>query len=206
MINLLRSRLDAITAPDAGFVHSDFDLNRKDKAVLDQGKAAAVLVPLVLRADGWQVILTRRSDAMPTHAGQISFPGGRSHTKDSGLEQTALRECEEEIGVQQKQIKLLGKFELYHTVTDYRITPFVGLIEGNAVLHPDPREVAEVFEVPFAFLSDLNNFRKESRLWQGRERFFYALPWKDRYIWGATAGMLRALALRLADKSNEISK
>lgn len=201
---LLR-RLDPVTGPDNGQMYSDFDLNAEEKTSQTSTNAAAVLVPLIQRPDGWQVLLTLRTNDMPTHAGQISFPGGRHHVEDPGLDRTALREFEEETGVPQSQVQLLGKFDRYRTVTNYQITPFVGVVSGQITLQPDPREVAEAFEVPFSFLGDLANFKRESRIWQGRERFFYSIPWQDRYIWGATAGMLRALALRLAAQKTGIN-
>ncbi|PHR60081.1 MAG: CoA pyrophosphatase [Robiginitomaculum sp.] len=195
----LLDKLDPVTGPDNGQMYSDFDLNSAEKASQTRAnaRAAAVLVPLIQRPQGWQVLLTLRTNEMPTHAGQISFPGGGQRGEDLGLDQTALREFEEETGVPQSQVQLLGKFDRYRTVTNYQITPFVGVVSGQINLQPDPREVAEAFEVPFSFLGDLANFKRESRIWQGRERFFYSIPWQDRYIWGATAGMLRALALRL---------
>lgn len=185
-------------------LYSDFDLNPDDNKDLSNGRSAAVLLPLVLREDGWQIIMTLRSQQMPTHAGQISFPGGGVAKTDNSLGDTALRECEEEIGILRSQVKLLGEFEPYHTVTNYLITPFVGIVEGDIKLRADPAEVAEIFEVPFSFVTELDNFRRDSRQWQGAERFFYAVPYKNRYIWGATAGILRALALRLSNAQKGI--
>jgi len=199
----LQPVLEPLAADEQGRLYSDFDLIAEHDGVFGTGKTAAVLVPLVWRASGWQVLLTLRSDTMPTHAGQISFPGGSYHPQDENLTTTALREFEEETGVLRSQVRVLGRFERYHTATDYRITPFVGVIAGPVVLRADPREVAEIFEVPFSFLSNLANFKQESRIWQGKERFFYSIPWQDRYIWGATAGMLRALALRLSTNISE---
>jgi 8-oxo-dGTP pyrophosphatase MutT (NUDIX family) len=197
LIERLTGSLDGISLTANQKLYSDFDLNPDDNNDLSTGRAAAVLLPLVLRDDGWHIIMTLRSQNMPTHAGQISFPGGGVAIGDKSLADTALRECEEETGILRSQVKLLGEFDPYHTVTNYRITPFVGTIEGNMQLRADPAEVAEIFEIPFSFVTDLNNFRRDSRQWQGKERFFYAVPYKNRYIWGATAGILRALALRL---------
>jgi 8-oxo-dGTP pyrophosphatase MutT (NUDIX family) len=205
LLETLSEFLDPVVGPDQVPVLSDYDLLAHHDGQLPDGKAAAVLMPLIEREIGWQVLLTLRSSSMPTHAGQISFPGGRSNQDDSGLHATALREFEEETGIDQTRVHLLGRFDPYHTVTNYRITPFLGYVEPPFTISPDPREVADVFEVPFSFLRNLDNFKRESRVWQGRERFFYSIPWQDRYIWGATAGMLRALALRLNQETGTIS-
>ncbi|VAV92459.1 Uncharacterized Nudix hydrolase NudL [hydrothermal vent metagenome] len=183
-------------------IYSDYDLNNDRAGVLPDGKPAAVLVPLILRKTGWQVLLTLRSEQMPFHAGQISFPGGRCAADDADMQATSLREFEEETGVPQQQVKILGQFEQYHTVTNFRITPFVGVIAPPVRLSPDPREVAEIFEVPFSFVSNLSNFKRQSALWQGQQRFYYSIPWQNRYIWGATAGLLRTLAKRMQASSN----
>ncbi|MBL4617355.1 MAG: CoA pyrophosphatase [Robiginitomaculum sp.] len=199
MIELLSHVLDKTSLSTSQTLYSDYDLNPDDNKDLSKGRAAAVLLPLVFREDGWQIIMTVRSQQMPTHAGQISFPGGGLAKMDKSLSDTALRECEEETGILRSQVNLLGEFEPYHTVTNYRVTPFVGIVEGDIQLRADPAEVAEIFEVPFSFVTELDNFRRDSRQWQGVERFFYAVPYKNRYIWGATAGILRALALRLSN-------
>lgn len=199
MIKQLQTKLDSISGETTGRLYSDFDLNPITPELQSNTlKSAAVLVPLILRDDGWQVLLTLRSPEMPTHGGQVSFPGGRQQESDLNLCHTALRECEEETGILQTQVEVLGKFETYQTVTDFEITPFVGVVEGEVCLRADPREVTQIFEVPFTYVTELKNFRHESRHWKGQERFFYAIPWRNHYIWGATAGMLRALALRLA--------
>ncbi len=203
MIEFLQSRLESVALEDESKVFSDFDLNPSSQQNTIMLKPAAVLVPLVWRSGGWQVVFTLRSDQMPTHAGQVSFPGGRQQEQDTDLCHTALRECEEETGILQSQVKVLGRFENYHTVTNYQITPFVGVIKGEPLLRADPKEVAQIFEVPFSYLCQLANFRRESREWKGKKRFFYAIPWQEHYIWGATAGMLRALALRLQKSKNK---
>jgi 8-oxo-dGTP pyrophosphatase MutT (NUDIX family) len=174
---------------------SDYDLN-VDMVRVTPDKPAAVLVPLILRDSGWQVLLTRRTQDMPTHAGQIAFPGGRAG-KHEALHDTALREFEEETGIARSRARLLGRFERYETASGYAIAPFVAVLQGPVRPKPDPREVEEVFEVPFAFLMDDQNHQRQCRQWQGTKRYYYAMPWKDYFIWGATAGMLRALALRL---------
>ncbi|MBM3583248.1 MAG: CoA pyrophosphatase [Alphaproteobacteria bacterium] len=153
-------------------------------------RAAAVLVPLVDRAEGMTVILTRRSDDLPDHAGQISFPGGRIEPHDADEAAAALRETAEEIGLPPEHVEILGSLAPYRTGTGYHITPVVGLIRPPFTLAPDPAEVAEVFEVPFDFVLDPANHRRDSMVWRGTLHFYDAVPFGDRYIWGATAGML----------------
>lgn len=158
---------------------------------------AAVLVPLVEREGGFSVLLTRRSEALPSHAGQVSFPGGRVQTEDTGFADTALRETEEEVGLARDFVSIAGFFEPYETGTGFAIQPVVGFVRPGFDLKPDPREVAEAFEVPFDFLMDPANHQLHHAVWQGRRRSYYAMPYGRHYIWGATAGMLVALRRRL---------
>lgn len=157
-------------------------------------QAAAVLVPLMERADGPTVLLTERAAHLSDHAGQISFPGGRIDPTDADPEAAALREAEEEIGLPRSHVQLIGRLDTYVTRTGYEVIPCVGLVIPPVELHPDPSEVAAVFEVPLRFFRDPQNRRRETRVFQGRERHFYVYPWEERYIWGATAGMLSNLA------------
>lgn len=156
-------------------------------------RPAAVLVPLVRREPGITVLLTQRTEDMPSHAGQIAFPGGRTQQEDADAEATALRETEEEVGISRKFVQVIGEVDPYRTGTGYEITPVVGIVTPGFTIHADPREVADVFEVPLAHFLDVQNHRIDSRVWQGRERRYYAMPYGDRYIWGATAGMLKNL-------------
>ncbi len=189
--------LDPLDAPKPQRpARSDFDLNGNGPRQ-PPDKQAAVLVPLIERPEGWQLLLTRRTEDMPTHAGQIAFPGGRKSDGESLID-TALREFEEETGIGKTRARLLGRFERYETASGFDITPFVAVLQTPITPRPDPREVEAVFEVPFDFLMDIKNHQRQSRYWQGAERYFYAMPWNEHFIWGATAGMLRALALRLA--------
>ena len=158
---------------------------------------AAVLIGLVARDGGPTILFTQRTADLRAHAGQISFPGGRMEAGDRNPIDTALREAHEEIGLQPAQVEVLGELETYDTVTGFRIHPVVGWIEPPIDLRPDPREVAEVFEVPLAFALDRANHRRDSYSRDGRNRFFYVVPFESRYIWGATAGILVNLAARL---------
>ena len=162
---------------------------------------AAVLVPLVNRPAGLQVLLTQRSAALPDHPGQISFPGGRVETSDSSLAATALREATEEVGLPSTQVSILGHLPEYETVTGYRVTPVIGWVEPPFTLIPDPIEVADVFEVPLAFLLDPANQQRHFRMVGTRRRDYWAIPYGERYIWGATAAMLLMLDRMLRDSS-----
>jgi 8-oxo-dGTP pyrophosphatase MutT (NUDIX family) len=152
--------------------------------------AASVLVPIVARGDAPTVLFTQRTAHLRNHSGQISFPGGRAEPADATPEHTALRETREEIGLAEERIELLGRLSDYHTRTGYRITPIVGIVQPPFDLQPDDNEVAEVFEVPLAFLLDARNHKRHSREFEGEQRHFFAIPYQGRYIWGATAGML----------------
>ncbi len=155
---------------------------------------AAVLVPLVDHPKGLTVLLTLRTLHLHDHAGQISFPGGRMEPGDADAAGTALREAEEEVGLKPGRVRLIGRLDTYLTRTGYQVTPVVGLVEPPLELSIDPQEVAEAFEVPLDFLLDPANRRRDSRIYQGVERQFWAMPFDRHYIWGATAGMLVNLA------------
>jgi 8-oxo-dGTP pyrophosphatase MutT (NUDIX family) len=158
---------------------------------------AAVLVPLIDRPDGLQLLLTRRSADLPSHAGQVSFPGGRVQDGDASIADTALRETEEEVGLSRRFVEVQGYMEPYETGTGFAIQPVVAIVRAGFDLKPDPREVAEAFEVPFSFVMDPANHQRHHAVWQGRKREYYAMPYGRHYIWGATAGMLVALHRRL---------
>jgi 8-oxo-dGTP pyrophosphatase MutT (NUDIX family) len=163
-------------------------------------RPAAVLVPLVERSDELWVILTQRTPHLSAHAGQISFPGGSIEQADAGPVDAALRETEEEIGLPRTHIDLVGRLDTYITGTGFEIAPVVGLIRAPYPTKIDPVEVAEVFEVPLSFVLDPGNHRRESRqAASGLMRTFFVLPYENRYIWGATAGMLVNLAEVLKD-------
>ena len=161
---------------------------------------SAVLVPLVDRPDGLTILLTRRTDHLVVHAGQISFPGGRSEPGDRSPVETALRESEEEIGLERAKVAVLARLDNYLVGTGYRITPVLGLIRPPLDLRPDPFEVADIFEVPLDFALDPANYRKDSRLVNGMERRFNVLEYGGYYIWGATASILVSLRFALVGR------
>lgn len=158
---------------------------------------AAVLVPLVNRAGGVQVLFTQRTPHLDAHAGQISFPGGRVEAEDAGREETALRETEEEIGLPRSRITLLGKLPDYEIPSGFRIAPVIGWVEPPFTLSLDRFEVADVFEAPLAHFLDEANYQRREFHFNGRHRHYMAVPYEGRYIWGATAGMLHCLARML---------
>jgi 8-oxo-dGTP pyrophosphatase MutT (NUDIX family) len=190
-----------LAAPPSGGVASpsDFDLNPEAVAELGGAvgqKPAAVLVPVVARPK-LTLLLTQRTDHLPAHAGQISFPGGKMEAGDDGPVETALREAEEEIGLARALVEPLGFLDSYRTGTGYRIAPVVALVDPDFSLSLNREEVADAFEVPLAFLMDPVNHKTHTRTLAGRERLYYAMPYGERYIWGATAGILKNMHERL---------
>lgn len=154
---------------------------------------ASVLVPLVVQPHGIHVLLTQRTDHLNDHAGQISFPGGRAEESDVDAIATALREAEEEIGLNTEAVEHLGNLPDYLTITGYRVTPVVALVQPQEIYSPDPFEVADIFEVPLNFLMNPANHQLREYMAPVGNRSFYAMPYENRFIWGATAGMLRNL-------------
>ena len=165
------------------------DLEKQAEASRQPLKPAAVLLLVVNHAEP-AVVFTQRTAHLADHAGQIAFPGGRCETDDCDPEATALREAREEIGLEPGRVQLLGRLPEYRTSTGFNVTPVVGWAEPPLAFTPDPHEVAEVFEVPLAFLLDARNHRYESAFYRGRMRHYWAMPYGERFIWGATAGML----------------
>jgi len=161
--------------------------------VADDLKPAAVLVPLVTRDAGLTTLFTQRTDHLETHAGQISFPGGHQEPGDATPEDTALRETEEETGIDRRHVEIIGRLSQYVTRTGFAITPVVALVTPPFEIDPDPHEVADVFEVPLEFLLDPANHQRHTREFRGASREFYAVPYGEHFIWGATAGMLMNL-------------
>lgn len=161
----------------------------------EKSKPAAVLVPVVKRAEGLRLVLTERSAALSTHAGQVAFPGGRIEPGESAGA-AALREAEEEIGLPPVQVEPIGFLPPYFSGTGFRVQPLVGLVSPEALFAPDPGEVARVFEVPLAVVLDPARYRRGEIFWRGRERSFFILDYAEAYIWGVTAGIMRNFAER----------
>src|SRR6266850_3456107 len=193
----LRERLKR-QAPPAFAVYGDDRIGGEPADIT----AAAVLVPIVAHAAGLTVLFTQRTAHLKAHSGQVSFPGGRAEPGDASAEFTALRESQEEIGLRAERVEILARLPDYITRTGYQVTPVVGLLTPPLELVPDPREVQEVFEVPLAFLLDPRNHRRQTRELNGRTVGFYEMPYRteagERYIWGATAGMVVNLYRQLA--------
>lgn len=202
----LRRRAQGVLADANGFHavpvdeparRSDFDLNPEldpsQDAASDLKRPAAVLIPVVDRAPEATILFTQRTTHLRTHGGQISFPGGRMEKADATPSDTALRETLEETGIDPGLVEVIGFLESYKTSTGFRIAPAVGIVRPEFTLQPDAHEVEDVFEVPLGFLMNANNHELHSRPWRGSRRYYYAMPYQDRYIWGATAGMLRNL-------------
>jgi 8-oxo-dGTP pyrophosphatase MutT (NUDIX family) len=191
---------DSPRALDAGRLRRRFAAGKPVEMLYgDQGidaeraaarRRASVLVPIVARAGELTMLFTRRTAHLRNHSGQIAFPGGGAEPGDASAEATALREAHEEIGLEPARVEVLGRLSDYHTRTDYRVTPVVGLVAPPVELRLDAHEVEEAFEVPLAFLLDPANHLRHQREFQGRTVPFYAIPYRDYYIWGATAGML----------------
>lgn len=174
----------------------DHDLNAAPRASAPL-TPAAVLVPLVVRPHGLQVLLTQRTDHLHDHAGQVSFPGGRREHTDADSIETALRETREEIGLVEDFIEVVGLLDDYETGTGFRVTPVVSFVSEGFTLDLDTFEVAEAFEVPLDYLFDPVNQQTRSRDFKGRRRTYYVFEYRDRMIWGATAGMLMNLYRRV---------
>ena len=191
---------DAPPALDAGRLRRRFAAGKPVEMLYgDQGidaeraaarRRASVLVPIVTRPGELTMLFTRRTAHLRNHSGQIAFPGGGAEPGDASAEATALRETHEEIGLDPARVEVLGRLSDYHTRTDYRVTPVVGLVAPPFELRLDAHEVDAAFEVPLAFLLDPTNHLRHQREFQGRTVPFYAIAYRDYYIWGATAGML----------------
>jgi 8-oxo-dGTP pyrophosphatase MutT (NUDIX family) len=200
---LARAKLDtavpaALTDPDAPLWKGDHNLEPAMRAMADMRpiRPAAVLIPVVDRPEP-TVLLTLRTEQLSSHAGQIAFPGGRIDPEDVSPQAAALREAQEEIGLDGRFIEPLGYLDLYLSGTGYRIVPTVARVDPGFHLTINPAEVADTFEVPLAFVMGPENHQRHSREWRGMMRSYYAMPFGDRYIWGVTAGILRNLYERL---------
>lgn len=189
----LRRALGAEGAPS-----SDFDLNPKvDLPANRKLRDAGVLIPLLVGPGGLQLILTKRSSALKHHPGQIAFPGGKVDPGDDGPIGAALRESREEIGLDPKNVQVIGTLPTHETVTNFNVTPVLGRVLADFTPRPEAGEVDEVFTVPFAYVMQLDNFQIQSRIWRGATRRYFVVPYGPYYIWGATARILRSLAERM---------
>lgn len=184
---------------DAAADYGDHMLNPdlRRTFVHDRLRDAAVLIPVVDHGDASTVILTKRAEKLKSHSGQIAFPGGRIDPTDASAEAAAVRETIEEIGLTPSYVDVIGRLPDYVTGSGYRIAPVLGIVRPGFHLTLNPGEVDDAFEVPLGFLMDPLNHNRASRIFQDRERFFYAMPYEERYIWGVTAGIIRALYERL---------
>ncbi len=164
---------------------------------LDKVKDAAVLIGIVDRGADASILLTQRTAHLRSHAGQIAFPGGKIDEDDAGPVGAALREANEEVGLDAAQVEIVGDLGQYYTGSGYRVVPVLATVSPPLILSPNPAEVDEVFEVPLSFLMDPANHQKKSGEFRGKTRYYYAMPFEQRYIWGVTAGILRVLYNRV---------
>lgn len=203
-IDLETPSLERILEPTGAGVRGDKDLNPddwvdpKDRPDL---RLAAVLVPIIEHDAGPTVLLTRRADHLNSHSGQVAFPGGKVEPGETPVD-GALREAEEEVGLDRSFVDVAGFLNPYETGTGFRILPVISFVRPGFSLTAEPGEVAEIFEVPLGFLMNVDNHERHSVFWRGKRRAYYAMPYQGHYIWGATAGMIRNLHDRLQDGTN----
>lgn len=196
-MTLVEDRLRAALSRPAG-PSSDFDLNPGVRPQAGKPlRPAAVLVPVWLRPEGAEMILTKRSSHLKHHPGQIAFPGGKVEPEDGSPETAALREASEEIALPPASVQVLGRLPAHETVTGFTVTPILGHVSDVFAPVAEAGEVEEVFTVPLSHVLDPRRYVVERRLWRGEWRHYYAVPYGPYYIWGATARILRGLAERV---------
>jgi 8-oxo-dGTP pyrophosphatase MutT (NUDIX family) len=192
-------RQSGSAAEDAWREHGDFLLNPDTVPYLEtlKLKDAAVLIPVIDDGDEARVIFTRRTATLRKHSGQVSFPGGAIDPEDDTPERAALRETEEEIGLDRRFVQTVGRLPYYMAMSGFRITPVLAVVQPGYDLIPNPAEVAAVFDVPLSFLMNPDNHGRGQATWKGAERQFYSMPYGKQHIWGITAGIVRMLYERL---------
>jgi 8-oxo-dGTP pyrophosphatase MutT (NUDIX family) len=197
-----RRRAARQSRPDPDSDYGDHRLNPDLRHLIVRPglRDAAVLIPVVDHGDEANVLLTKRTQKMRSHSGQVAFPGGAIDPTDASPEDAALRETTEEIGLGAADIEIIGRMPDYVSGSGYRIAPVLGIVRPDYLLTINEDEVDDAFEVPLSFLMDPANHRHESRLWQEKERFYYTMPYGERFIWGVTAGIIRTLYERLYAK------
>lgn len=199
MVDPLAPVMVALNGP--GVASSDYDLNPEVVLPVDRKlRAAGVLVPIICHGNHARLILTKRSSALKHHPGQIAFPGGKQDADDADIIATALREAQEEIGLDQANLEVLGLLPSHETVTGFDVTPVVALVKNSFAPRPEAGEVDEVFDVPLSHVMNPALFQIQSRRWRGTQRRYYTVPFGPYYIWGATARILRAMA----DAANQV--
>lgn len=200
-----RRRVQERLAPERGVAVGDHSFNPhlSDALMAMERQPAAVLVPVVHREPEATVLFTERTDALRSHAGQVSFPGGRIDPEDAGPEAAALREAEEEIGLDRTFVETLCLGPDYLTGSGYHVAPVIAIVRPGFRLRLNPAEVADAFEVPLSFLMDAVNHRRGSREWRGTMHRFFEMPFGERRIWGITAGIVRILYERLYAEKQE---
>jgi len=198
-IDDFRIRADGESWQYDGADYGDHRLNPdlRELIVHDHLRDAAVLIPVVDRGPEATVILTQRTERLRSHSGQVAFPGGRIDPTDASPEEAALRETFEEIGLKASAIEVIGRMPDYVTGSGYRIAPVLGIVTTPFELAINEHEVDAAFEVPLGFLMNAANHNRESRMWKEKERFYYTMPYGERFIWGVTAGIIRTLYERL---------
>ena len=179
------------------------DIEFLDAQGIENIRAAAVLVGLIPRPGGPTALLTHRPDTMPTHPGQVAFPGGKVDPADADEVEAALREANEEVGVDPDRVQLIARGAPYITGTAFRIVPVIGVLPADFVARPDPEEVADVFETPLSFLFNSANHHRQKTHWRGQMRHYFEMPYEGHRIWGVTAGIIRALYERLYEPEEE---